>query len=892
MITSIYINKIGERELNLSAYIKPNNWSQLDTKEIFDFFEVEPDTGLTSTEVQKRLLEHGPNTLRQQTSASNLKIFWQQLKSIIVLILFIACIVSLLLGDRYEAFAIFLVLVVNTFIGFVIELKATRSMEALRKLGHVTTSVLRNGELIQNAAENLVPGDIAYFEGGDIITADLRIFECSRLTVDESTLTGEAFPIEKNALRMNDNPPLAERVNMLFKGTSVTNGSGKAIVVATGMNTELGKVAKLTFDAKEEITPLEKKLAKLGQRLAFLSLVLVAIIAFLGIFRGKDPIFMLEIAVALAIAAIPEGLPIVATIALARGMWRMAKKNALVNKLSAVETLGATTIILCDKTGTLTENKMSVAAISQHEGSYTVNSNSKKFLLNDEEIEIEKPTSPLIKAINVSVLCNNAYLGEGESSVGDPMELALLQAGLQLGIRREQLIEHYPEYKEESFDPATRMMATTHKIEDSFLVAVKGAPESVLKKSTTILTANNNMELTDELKKHWHAENDRLASEGLRVIALASKIVKNGSTEPYSELNFLGLVGLIDPPRKGVKEAILKCIEAGVKVIMVTGDQLNTAKAIARQIGIKSTDIHSRISPTGKLEIVQQFQNDGEVVAMTGDGVNDAPALKKADIGVAMGGRGTQVAREAADIVLKDDNFTSIIASIFQGRVIFTNIRRFVVYLLSCNISEVLIVFFATALGSNLPILPFQILFLNLVTDVFPALALGMGEGDASYMKMKPRNPREAMITKKLWLTISGYGLLMTASVLMSFYSSSIWLNASASKSVTIAFFTLAFAQVFHVFNMRDYKSEFLINDVTKNIHVWGAVFFCIFLLFMCTKSEILRNTLELVELTQKEWTWIALWSFCPLVIVQLSKVVSKQIYAFSSRKKNVLKAI
>lgn len=849
-------------------------WSEIDENQLLVQLQSSLELGLTSQVAQTRYLEFGPNILRSHKAKSVFALIWQQFKSVIVLLLFVAGVASFLLNEWLEGVAIFAVLVINSFIGFIMEFQATRSMEALRKLGRTKTTVIRDGLQITIDSEKLVPGDIVLVEGGDVVTVDMRLLEASRLFADESSLTGESLPVEKHVKKIVGDYPIAERENMLFKGTSVTNGSGKGLVVATGMRTELGRIAELTIAAEDEITPLEKRLDKLGQRLIVFSLFLVTVIGVMGALAGKDFLLMFETAVALAVATIPEGLPIVATIALARGMWRMSKHNALVNKLSAVETLGATTVIFTDKTGTLTENQMSVSVVVTGEGSFSFvkKSNNEKTGIFRENLPVEAGLFPgLSQAIKIGVLCNNAALSQDSKlkDVGDPMEVALLRAGRLNGLERAALIKDYPEVFEEAFDPKIRMMATIHRLSGESFVAVKGAPESVIEHAQW-QQGQAEKELSEQDKVFWLEENQRLAQQGYRVLGLGYKTTSENVEQPYEKLVFVGLVAFSDPPRLGVKESIRMCHQAGIKVLMITGDQAATAKSIGGQIGLKPDGIYSRVSPEQKFNLIQEQQSLGEVVAMTGDGVNDAPALKKADIGIAMGERGTQVAREASDLILKDDNFNTIVEAIYQGRVVFSNIRRFVLYLLSCNISEVLIVFGATIFNAPLPILPLQILFLNLVTDVFPALALGMGQGDKSYLKNPPRNPKEPILTRDHWWQIFGFGMIITFSVLFSFWGAYRWLKVDDSTAVSISFMTLALAQVFHVFNMRSFRSRLFLNDITKNPYVWGAVLICGLLLYASIYIEFFREVLSLSVLNIKEWIWVSFWSLVPLLLGQI----------------------
>lgn len=868
-----------------------SQYSQLSEQEIIRHFQVSTKKGLSDSAILKQRAKFGLNTLQTKQVVTKLKILIQQLKSIIVFLLFTAAVISFLLNQWLEALAIVIVLFINTLIGFVMELRAIRSMEALRRLGNTTTTVLRNDKIILIDAEDLVPGDIALFEAGDIITADIRLIEASKLEADESALTGESVPVDKKTGTLTTDVVLAERKNMLFKGTFLTRGSGRGIVVATGMHTELGHIAKITEEANEETTPLEKRLDKLGLHLVWGSVFIAMLVAVIGVLAGKEVWLMFETSVALAVATIPEGLPIVATMALARGMWRMAKQNALINRLSAVETLGATSIIFTDKTGTLTENKMAV----------------RSFYTNHEYIEIVQNkvinflSTALKKSLKVAALCSNASLQEDELGgfVGDPMEIALLRVSESLGYHRESLLEKYPELKEEAFDSDTRMMATYHKDQDKVFVAVKGAPEQVIQSCMYLVQEGGVRPLSAKDRNRLLEKNHEMAFEGLRVLGLAYKEVDSKNNKPYEQLIFSGLVGLIDPARLEVKEALKKCRTAGIRVIMVTGDQEGTAKKIAQDIElttdanpvvirgdelgerkfwseefkkkIRQASIFSRVSPQQKLDLIEFYQEQKAIVGMTGDGVNDAPALKRADIGIAMGLRGTQVAKEAADMVLKDDEFNTIVVAIQEGRIIFSNIRRFVVYLLSCNISEIFVISIAAVVNAPLPLLPLQILFLNLVTDVFPALALGMGEGGNSFLALPPRKGNEPIITSRNWRLIVGYGLLITTAVLTAFFYSLNQWELVPARALTISFLTLGFAQVFHVFNMRHSDSKLVSNDVTRNPYIWGAVGLCAILLVTAVYLPGISHTLNLVAPTFTEWKLIMICSLLPFLVGQIS---------------------
>jgi Ca2+-transporting ATPase len=821
------------------------------------------DEGLDADEVKARRKQYGRNRLRDTETRSAWSILLEQFKSLIVLLLAVAAALSFAFGDWVEGVAVAAVILINAAIGFVTELRAVRSMEALEKLGSVNARVRREGQAQEIPAEELVPGDIVLLAGGDVITADLRLIEASKLQANESALTGESVPVGKGVEPLEGEVPLAERSNMAFKGTAVTRGAGEGVVVHTGMETELGHISSLVEEAEEEVTPLEKRLDQLGQRLVWVTLAIGVVVAAAGIAAGRDILLMIETAIALAVASIPEGLPIVATIALARGMQRMAERNALINRLSSVETLGATNVILTDKTGTLTENRMTATEFHLASGEIRVVGEGLETegRFRRDGQALDPADDPVLRrALEVGLLCNNASLDPGQreeetTAVGDPLEVALLVAGAKAGLTRDDLTEERPEVREVAFDPQVKMMATFHQRDSRYQVAVKGALEAVIEASSQIVTADGARDLTAEEREEWRERNRTLAGEGLRVIALATKTVETNDAEPYRDLVFLGLVGLLDPPREEVRPAIEGAQKAGVRVVMITGDQPATAHKVAQAVGlVGNTDVEAvngqdlrdpdemteeekerllkapvfaRVSPKQKLDLIALHQNSGAIVAMTGDGVNDAPALKKADIGVAMGRRGTQVAQEAADMVLNDDAFSTIVVAIEQGRAIFDNIRKFVLYLLSCNISEIMVVSLASIVNVPLPIRPLQILFLNLVTDVFPALALGMGEGDPSIMERPPRDPDEPIMTRNHWLAMSGYGGVITASVLGAMALSLSWLGMAQARAVTISFLTLAFAQLWHVFNMRDHGSHPLRNDVVRNPYVWGALALC-----------------------------------------------------------------
>ncbi len=866
--------------------------------------------GLSAQEAAARLARHGPNALLAHETRTLLGLLAGQIKSPVVWLLAGAAALAASFSEWTESAAILLVLLVNTLIGFFTELRAVRSMEALRKLGTRSSRVRRDGKLKTVPAELVVPGDIVLLESGDVVTADIRLVEARNLSCDESTLTGESVPVEKSVAAVPLDAIVADRTSMLHKGTAITRGTGEGVVVATGMATELGLTTRLVIEAEGDTSPLERKLAGLTRQLVGAILIVTALIAAAGMAGGRDLMLMIEAAIALAVAAIPEGLPIVATMALARGMWRMARRDVVVERLAAVETLGATTVICTDKTGTLTENRMTAERLWLPSGDYRLDHQRGRIL--DGSGNQAKLDAALRRALEVGVLCGTATLTpSGGAGTGDPMELALLRLGRLAGLDRAALLETWPKLDEIAFDTETKMMATAHRRGGRLYVAVKGAPEAVLAASTTIGKAKA-ARLGGEDRDEWLRRAAALAEEGLRVLALAGSTIPIEAIPRYRSLNFLGLVGFRDPPRIDVKEAIADCRRAGIRVVMVTGDHAVTARTIAETLGIAergrcilvegrelealgalgeqerkrvlAAHVFARVTPAQKLDLVRLYQAAGEVVAMTGDGVNDAPALQRADIGVAMGLRGTEVAREAADIVLRDDAFGSIVAAIREGRIIFGNLRRFLIYLLSCNISEVMVVALAVVTGLPLPLLPLQILFLNLVTDVLPAFALATGEGEDDVLRLPPRSPREPLLGRAQWLFIAGYGALLTASTLAALLIGRYGLGLEGDALVSVSFLTLAFAQLFHVFNMRGRASPVFVNAVTRNPYVWLAVAVCTALLLLAVYLPPLAGALHVVPPDRSGWALVMLASIAPLLLGTMIGVSGQFVRAARAR--------
>ncbi len=858
---------------------------------------VDPQVGLDEEEVLRRRLIHGRNQLQVVDQRHMVSILVDQFRSIVVALLVVAAILAALFSNIAEAVAILAVVVINTLIGFVTEWRASRSMEALRRLADVDCVVLRAGSVSRLPADELVPGDIVLLDAGDLVPADLRLTKASKLNADESTLTGESMPVHKHTDSLAADTTMLERHNMAFNGTAITRGSGCGVVVATGTRTEFGKIFEQVSSAKAQRTPLEKRLNSLGNRLAWVVIAIGILVAVGGIFTGRGVFLAIEVAVALSVAAIPEGLPIVATIALAHGMWRMAKRNALITKLSAVETLGATSVILTDKTGTLTENRMSATTA----------------LLADVDVELagelDVPSSAVLdELLAAAALCNNASLqqtaGADANGIGDPTEVALLAAAAKRGIWREALLKENPEMHEDPFDPVSKRMATIHGDDGKYMVAVKGSPEIILTICRSVRTSDGVVPLKDQALESWLTRVEQLCGQGLRTIAIAKRNVDTLDVDPYDDLILLGVIGLEDPVRDGIQDAIGECHKAGVSVVMVTGDHAKTAKNIAMKIGLLDESsngrqtlggedvdrlltagrneellavrVFSRVTPEQKLQLINLYQQRGEVVAMTGDGVNDAPALKKADIGIAMGVRGTAVAKEASAMVLQDDEFSTIVAAIGHGRLILQNIRKFVVYLLSCNSSEVLIVSLATITGAPLPLLPLQILFLNLVTDVFPALALGVGPEQPSLMKTAPRPASERLLTRRHWLEIGLYGVVMAVVVLSAMAIALLYLGFDRGKAVTVAFCTLALAQIWHVFNMRSGQSRLFDNEIIRNIWIWLALGLCLMLMLAAVYLPPLSNVLRLTDPGRSGWLLILVTSLVPLFTAPVVKRIAR----------------
>ena len=831
--------------------------------------------GLSEDEVKRRLENYGYNELPDAYRTPRWQILIGQFKSAIVLLLVVAAIISYFFGDLVESIAIVLVILLNGAIGYILESQAIRSMQALRKLDKSHSRVLRNGKTIVVESKDLVPGDMIQLEAGDLIPADGRIVESQRFEVNEASLTGESVPVEKDAsLKLDEKTSLADRRNMVYKGTAATRGNGIVVVGATGIRTEIGKISEMVESAQKDEIPLNAKLDRFGKKLIWITLGLIVIFFITRLIRGNKLYVILETAIALAVAAIPEGLPIVATISLAKGMLELSRKKVIIKKIAAVETLGETDIIITDKTGTLTENQLKVSEIVP---------------VNDEY----QP-----RMDRAAVLCNNARKTDEGIWVGDPVEIALKESVSESSPDEfASFMNEWNEVEELPFDSEFMYMANLYRNEGRFITVAKGSTQVILETCNRL----GGKPLAQDDVKEWIQKTDQLAEQGLKVLAFADREWDNQPDEWAQGLNFLGLVGFLDPPRPDVSDAIADCRNAGIRVIMATGDHPATARKIADEVGltgddngsrvlhgaemeelgdeawqkaVQETSILSRVTPRQKLRVVEFYQSKGHIVGMTGDGVNDAPALKKSDIGIAMGLRGTQVAEEAADMVLQDDAFTSIVHAIRQGRIIFDNIRNFIIYLLSCNLTEIMVVSIAAFMSSTLPLLPLQILFLNLVTDVFPALALGMGKGSPRVMKHRSRNPKDPILNRRNWRAILIYASVMTLTILGGYYYVSHFLHYNEQQANTVAFLALALAQLTHPFNLATRHESFFKNPISRNRYLWGAIILCIALLVLALVIPAVRDVLELMVPTGEAWLVIAIASILPLGIIRIIKMI------------------
>ena len=863
--------------------------------------------GLTENEVQARQKKYGYNEFTKQKHTSLWTKFFLQFKSFMIIVLLAAAaisgIVGYLNGEGFtDAIIILVIVILNACIGTVQEAKAEKSLDALEKLSSPHCKVVRNGQVTVIESRELVPGDVVILETGDSVPADLRLVEAINLKVQEAALTGESVPEDKFIEHIPDEVSLGDRDNMAFGATSVTYGRGKGVVTATGMNSEVGKIATMIQAVPDTKTPLQEKLDKLGKFLGIAALSICALIFVVGLLNGNELLEMFMIAVSLAAAAIPEGLPAVSTIVLAVGVQRLVKKNAIVRKLPSVETLGSTQVICSDKTGTLTQNKMTVV----------------KMYVNGVVKEVSEITNdtiaPYHSLVKSSILANDAILSEKEGNWvtnGDPTETAMLDLGLKFEIKKNILDSDTPRVAEIPFDSERKMMTTVNRDANGNLrVHTKGGLDEVLSACTYVLMNGEVQPLTDAMKKKIEEDNMQMAKEALRVLAVASKdiIVLPETITPTSlekELTFVGMLGLIDPPREEVKVAVEKCLEAGIKPVMITGDHKITAVAIAEALGIKkegdlaltgidvekmtneelirninNVSVYARVSPEHKVRIVQAFKANGAVVAMTGDGVNDAPALKLADIGVAMGVVGTDVSKEAADVVLTDDNFATIVSAVEEGRRIYDNILKAVQFMLSTNIGEIVVLLIAVLANWTVPLLPIHILWINLVTDSLPALALSVDPASPDIMKRKPIDSKQSIMNRPFLTRILLQGSMIGTLSLVAYR---IGLQQSIEVAQTMTFAVLAFCQITHVFNVRSVdRSAF--SGMFKNKYLWGAILIVMALMFSVIEIPALKTIFHVDSLNTTQWLWVAALSLAPLAIMELVKFVGR---AFVTHKDN-----
>ncbi|MBC7746203.1 MAG: cation-translocating P-type ATPase [Flavobacterium sp.] len=853
--------------------------------------ESDLNKGLSEERAKKSLERYGLNAITEAKTITAFQILVNQFKSPIVFLLVFAAALSFWFKEWLDGSAILLVLFINAAIGFYMEIKARKSMLALKKLSSVPAKVLRNGKLNEINSENIVPGDILFAEAGDLISADGRICRSTQLLIDESALTGESVPVEKDTNILPEETVLADRINMSFKGTYVSKGNAYILVAATGMQTELGKIATMVHSSEQAASPLEKKLEAFSKKLIKITVGLVVVIFITGLINGQNIVDMLATAIALAVAAIPEGLPIVATMSLAQGMLKMSRYNVIVKKLSAVETLGGTNVICTDKTGTLTQNKMEVVFVDTHSGAWK------------KDVPFAGKKEHLDLIFKGAVLCNTANIqssGKETKEIGDPMEIALLKFAQGNGEDPEKIRKEFLKKDEEPFSSETKIMATLNEHDGKYYVFAKGAAEELLLKCTTVFE-DDIVPLDSSKREKWLATAEKFSASGHRMIAMAYHETAGKPNSLIDDLVFVGLVGLIDPPRPEVFSAINDCKTAGIKVVMITGDHPSTAHFIGTQLGISkeeelpvigkdmkkyedlteddkqkwiNTSVFARVNPKHKLDLIKVFQEKGYVVGMTGDGVNDAPALKKSDIGIAMGLRGTQVAQEVSDMVLKDDSFSSIVVAIRQGRSIFENIKNFVTFLLSCNLSELLVIAVAAVMILHSQLLPLQILFINLITDVLPALALGVTKGGADIMKLPPRKSSEPIIDNSRWKLIFFYSAVIAvasiSAVLINHYYFHIGQSWDAASCNNVLFFTIIFSQLLHVFNMG--TGSFFNNEVIKNKYVWFSVLASTVIVIGMIQIPYVREALNLISLSLNEWMLIFCASVFSVIVIQFEK--------------------
>jgi len=890
----------------------PQPWHALSIADVLKDLQVDPQRGLSSTQVAQRFAQFGPNQLREDKKISPLALLFEQFTDFIVLTLMASAIVSGFLGEWVSAIAIVAIVILNAILGFFQEYRAEKALAALKQLSAPTAQITRNGESNCIASIELVPGDIIHLRSGDLVPADARLVDAHMLKIDEATLTGESVAVEKTCSEaIPENAGIADRINMAHAGTVVVRGRGQAVVTTTGMKTELGHIAGMVQAIEEEETPLQKRLDQVGKLIVYISFAVVGIIFVVGILRGDDWIKMFLVAVSLAVAAVPEGLAAVVTIALALGMHRMVQRHALIRKLPAVETLGAATFICTDKTGTLTENAMTVREIIFPDQNVSITgegySSDGQFLIDGKPILAQHNPS-LELALKIGALCNTSQIvatqGNDYRVVGDPTEGALLIAA-EKAHRLEHIERDYDFVAELPFDSTRKRMTTIQaSTQDRKQTAfVKGALISVLPLCNRFYRDYQVFDIDEATREQIRASNRKLASQARRVLALAYREYNDAEAHSIEsvekDLIFVALVGMIDPPRPETKQAVTQARNAGIQVAMITGDQAATALAVARDVGIVQSEqavavtgaeieqmsdeqlgkvalearVYARVSPEHKLRIVQALKAQNQIVAMTGDGVNDAPALKEAQIGVAMGVAGTDVAKEASDMILLDDNFASIVAAIEEGRTIFENIRKFIQFVLSHNIGEVLAMFIATLIGWPLPLIPIQILWINLVTDSLPALALGVEQAEPGIMTRPPRSVDERILPNSLIALMFFQGAIVGVSTLAVF-AIEYFSTGNVARAQAEAFAASILAQNVQAFNVRSNRLSLFQLGVFSNRYLIGAFGLVVVTLLGLIYIPPLQTIFKTAPLELSDWAIVALFALLPLFVMEILKYI------------------
>ncbi len=874
-------------------------------------------SGLSENEARERLKRYGLNKLKELRKISPMKIFLEQFKSFLVVILIIATVISSFLGEIIDTVVILAIVFASALLGFIQEFKAEKALEKLKEMVSPTAKVVRGGKLEVIPAEEVVPGDVIVLEAGDKVPADGRLIFSWNLQVDEASLTGESVPVEKITSKVPENASLTERRNMVYMGTCVTYGRGEAVVTGTGMKTEFGKNSGMLQEIEKETTPLQKKLDKVGKNIGLLCLIVCGVVASLGLVRGGSVLGMLLWGISLAVAAVPEALPAVVTITLAVGVQRMARRNAVIRRLSSVETLGSSTVICTDKTGTLTKNEMTVKEIYLPEAWLEVRGTGYEprgtFKVKGEKKEINPSSYPdLILLLKAAVLCNNSYLEEKNGKWiirGDPTEGALLTAAAKAKLSKNELESRYPRVFELPFDSMRKMMTTIHEVAPGKFVAyVKGAPEVIVKASSYYRCKQKNKLFTEEMKREVLEINREMAKNGLRVLAIAYREVlwekekifkKEEMGEIEENLIFLGLTAMMDPPREEVKEAVEKCRKAGIKVVMITGDHELTAVSVAKQIGliqspylsltgekldsmsdreleelVEKVSIYARVSPQHKMRIVKALKKKKHVVAVTGDGVNDAPALKTADIGVSMGITGTDVAKEASDMIISDDNFASIVAAIEEGRGIYDNIKKYLMYLLACNIGEILIMLFGGLIGVPLPLLAMQILMINLTTDGLPAIALSVDPYDRDVMERPPRNPEESIFTPRM-KAIIGLGAILMGVLGIGTFLCFLQRGVLYARSTLFWFVTLY--EMFKVFPCRSERHTSIELGFRSNRPLIAAIISSLSLTLLILFVSVLQQAFKVTAVNPLDLLLLSLLATLGIIVIDTGKELANR---------------